>query len=40
MIKRYLHTLFRVSDMEESIHFYTRILCMKVLEQKTSRWAV
>ena len=36
MIKRYLHTRFRVSDMEESLHFYTNILGMKVLEQKTS----
>ena len=36
MIKRYLHTRFRVSDMEESLHFYTNILGMKVLEQKIS----
>ena len=36
MIKKYLHTRFRVSDMKESIQFYRDILGMKVLEQKTS----
>jgi lactoylglutathione lyase len=37
MIKKYLHTRFRVSDMKESIQFYRDILGMKVLEQKTSQ---
>ncbi len=36
MIKRYLHTRFRVSEMESSIRFYRDILGMEVLEQKTS----
>ena len=36
MIKKYLHTRFRVSDMEKSIVFYRDILGMKVAEQKTS----
>ena len=36
MIKKYLHTRFRVSDMEKSISFYRDILGMEVVEQKTS----
>jgi len=36
MIKKYLHTRFRVSDMEQSIQFYRDILGLEVLEQKTS----
>jgi len=36
MIKKYLHTRFRVSDMEKSINFYRDILGMKVIEQKIS----
>ena len=36
MIKKYLHTRFRVSDMEKSIIFYRDILGMKVVEQKIS----
>ncbi|MBT5472212.1 MAG: VOC family protein [Nitrospina sp.] len=36
MIKRYLHTRFRVSDMDKSISFYQDILGMEVIEQKTS----
>ena len=36
MIKKYLHTRFRVSDMEKSIVFYRDILGMKVTEKKTS----
>tara|TARA_B100000686_G_C16215332_1_gene677502 strand:+ start:51 stop:434 length:384 start_codon:yes stop_codon:yes gene_type:complete len=36
MIKKYLHTRFRVSDMDLSIQFYKNILGMEVLEQKTS----
>ena len=36
MIKKYLHTRFRVSDMEKSLQFYRDILGMETLEQKTS----
>ncbi|MBL4664538.1 VOC family protein [Nitrospina gracilis] len=36
MIKKYLHTRFRVSDMDKSISFYQDILGMEVVEQKTS----
>jgi lactoylglutathione lyase len=36
MLKRYLHTRFRVSDMEKSLKFYRDILGMKIVEQKTS----
>ena len=36
MIKKYLHTRFRVSDMGKSISFYRDILGMEVVEQKTS----
>ena len=36
MIRKYLHTRFRVSDMERSVHFYSDILGMKVMRQKTS----
>lgn len=30
MIKKYLHTRFRVSDLETSIGFYTKVLGLKV----------
>ena len=36
MIKKYLHTRFRVSDMDKSISFYQDVLGMEVIEQKTS----
>lgn len=36
MIKKYLHTRFRVSDLEKSIAFYTNVLGLKVTEQHTS----
>ena len=36
MIKKYLHTRFRVSDMDKSLFFYRDTLGMKVIEQKTS----
>ena len=36
MLIRYLHTRFRVSDMDESLRFYRDILGMKIVEQKTS----
>jgi lactoylglutathione lyase len=31
---RILHTMLRVSDMERSVDFYTRLLGMRVLEQR------
>ncbi len=36
MIKKYLHTQFRISDMDKSISFYQDIPWMGVIEQKTS----
>ena len=36
MIKKYLHTRFRVSDMDKSISFYQDVLGMEVIEQKNS----
>ena len=36
MIKKYLHTRFRVSDIDKSISFYQDVLGMEVIEQKTS----
>ncbi len=36
MIRKYLHTRFRVADMEKSLHFYTQVLGLKLTEQKTS----
>jgi len=33
MIKKYLHTRFRVSDMGESLQFYRDILGMEVLKK-------
>jgi len=36
MIKKYLHTRFRVSDMEASLRFYGDVLGLKVIERKTS----
>ncbi|MBI4384553.1 MAG: VOC family protein [Nitrospinae bacterium] len=36
MIKKYLHTRFRVADLDKSIHFYAKILGLKLLERKTS----
>ena len=35
MIKKYLHTRFRVSDMDKSIYFYLEILGMEDIEEKT-----
>ena len=37
MIKKYLHTRFRVSDMGQSLQFYRDILGMEVLEKKPPR---
>ena len=36
MLKKYLHTRFRVADMARSVHFYSDILGMEVVERKTS----
>ncbi|MCH8156923.1 MAG: VOC family protein [Nitrospinae bacterium] len=36
MLKKYLHTRFRVADMDRSVHFYSNILGLKVTERKTS----
>lgn len=35
-VKKLLHTRMRVSDMEETIRFYTEVLGLEVLERKTS----
>ena len=36
MLKRYLHTRFRVHDMDRSINFYNGILGMEIVERKKS----
>ena len=36
MLKKYLHTRFRVHDMDRSINFYNGILGMKIIEEKIS----
>jgi len=36
MLKNYLHTRFRVSDMDRSLKFYRDVLGMEVTDQKTS----
>jgi lactoylglutathione lyase len=35
-VKKLLHTRMRVSDMEQTINFYTNILGLEVLERKVS----
>ena len=35
-VKKLLHTGMRVSDMEQTIRFYTDVLGLEVLERKTS----
>ena len=35
-VTKLLHTLMRVSDMDETIKFYTTVLGLEVLERKTS----
>jgi lactoylglutathione lyase len=35
-VKKLLHTRMRVSDMEQTIRFYTEVLGLEVLERKTS----
>ncbi|MEC7640840.1 MAG: VOC family protein [Nitrospinota bacterium] len=36
MIKKYLHTRFRVQDMGKSIDFYSRVLGLEMVQQKNS----
>jgi lactoylglutathione lyase len=35
-VKKFLHTRMRVSDMEQTINFYTNVLGLEVLERKVS----
>ncbi|HLZ33328.1 MAG TPA: VOC family protein [Nitrospira sp.] len=35
-IKKFLHTRMRVTDMDQTIRFYTEVLGLEVLERKTS----
>src|ERR1700675_4154326 len=35
-VKKLLHTRMRVSDMDQTINFYTKILGLEVLERKVS----
>jgi lactoylglutathione lyase len=35
-VKKLLHTRMRVSDMDETIRFYTNVLGLEVMERKTS----
>ena len=35
-VKKFLHTRMRVSDMEQTIQFYTDVLGLEVLERKVS----
>jgi len=35
-VKKLLHTRMRVSDMDETTHFYTTVLGLEVVEQKVS----
>jgi len=35
-VKKLLHTRMRVSDMQQTIDFYTQVLGLEVLERKTS----
>lgn len=36
IVKKLLHTRMRVSDMDETIRFYTAVLGLEVVERKTS----
>ena len=36
MLKRYLHTRFRVHNIDRSINFYNGILGMEIVERKKS----
>jgi lactoylglutathione lyase len=35
-VKKFLHTRMRVSDMDQTIQFYTNVLGLEVLERKVS----
>jgi lactoylglutathione lyase len=35
-VKKFLHTRMRVSDLDQTIRFYTTVLGLEVLERKTS----
>ncbi|HXT65524.1 MAG TPA: VOC family protein [Nitrospiraceae bacterium] len=35
-VKKFLHTRMRVSDMEQTVAFYTNVLGLEVLERKVS----
>jgi lactoylglutathione lyase len=35
-VKKFLHTRMRVSDMEQTVTFYTNVLGLEVLERKVS----
>ena len=35
-VKKLLHTRMRVSDMDQTINFYTNVLGLEVLERKVS----
>lgn len=35
-VRKLLHTRMRVSDIDETIHFYTKVLGLEVVERKTS----
>lgn len=35
-VRKLLHTRMRVSDIDETIHFYTKVLGLDVVERKTS----
>ena len=35
-VKKFLHTRMRVSDLDETIRFYTTVLGLEVIERKTS----
>ena len=35
-VKKLLHTRMRVSDIDQTIHFYTDVLGLEVVERKTS----
>ena len=35
-VKKFLHTRMRVSDMDQTINFYTNVLGLEILERKVS----
>jgi len=35
-VKKFLHTRMRVSDLEQTLRFYTEVLGLEVVERKTS----